>query len=97
MARTHSAALLKPRDCLTRTTQVSAKDAHDQPLPAGDDEYLREIEHRITVCADEAAHDRAGLPGSHEDKGREAAEAALSLALTLRTIRRPGGGVTTGF
>jgi len=36
MARTHSAASLKPRDCLTRTTQVSAKDAHDQPLPAGD-------------------------------------------------------------
>ena len=27
----------------------------------------------------------------------EAAEAALSLALTLRSIRRPGGGITTGF
>jgi 6,7-dimethyl-8-ribityllumazine synthase len=52
----------------------------------------------LLTCDDEAqALDRAGLPGSHEDKGREAAEAALSLALTLRTIRRPGGGITTGF
>jgi 6,7-dimethyl-8-ribityllumazine synthase len=52
----------------------------------------------LLTCDDEAqALDRAGLADSHEDKGREAAEAALSLALTLRTIRRPGGGITTGF
>jgi 6,7-dimethyl-8-ribityllumazine synthase len=52
----------------------------------------------LLTCDDEAqALDRAGLPDSHEDKGREAAEAALSLALTLPTIRRPGGGITTGF
>lgn len=52
----------------------------------------------LLTCDDEAqALDRAGLTDSHEDKGREAAEAALSLALTLRTIRRPGGGITTGF
>jgi 6,7-dimethyl-8-ribityllumazine synthase len=52
----------------------------------------------LLTCDDEAqALDRAGLPDSREDKGREAAEAALSLALTLRTIRRPGGGITTGF
>ena len=52
----------------------------------------------LLTCDDEAqALDRAGLPGSHEDKGREAAEAALSLALTIPTIRRPGSGVTTGF
>ncbi len=52
----------------------------------------------LLTCDDEAqALDRAGLPGSHEDKGREAAEAALSLALTLRTVRRPGAGITTGF
>ncbi len=52
----------------------------------------------LLTCDDEAqALDRAGLPDSNEDKGREAAEAALSLALTLRTVRRPGGGVTTGF
>ena len=31
--------------------------------------------------------DRAGLPGSREDKGREAAEAAVSTALTLRSLR----------
>jgi 6,7-dimethyl-8-ribityllumazine synthase len=52
----------------------------------------------LLTCDDESqALDRAGLPGSHEDTGREAAEAALSLALTLRTIRRPGAGITTGF
>jgi 6,7-dimethyl-8-ribityllumazine synthase len=52
----------------------------------------------LLTCDDEAqALDRAGLPDSREDKGREAAEAALSLALTLRSIRRPGGGITTGF
>jgi 6,7-dimethyl-8-ribityllumazine synthase len=52
----------------------------------------------LLTCDDEAqALDRAGLPDSHEDKGREAAEAALSLALTLPAIRRPGGGITTGF
>ncbi|MGB8021324.1 MAG: 6,7-dimethyl-8-ribityllumazine synthase [Candidatus Nanopelagicales bacterium] len=51
----------------------------------------------LLTCDDEAqAIDRAGLPGSHEDKGREAAEAALSLALTLRTIRRPGAARTAG-
>jgi 6,7-dimethyl-8-ribityllumazine synthase len=52
----------------------------------------------LLTCDDEAqALDRAGLPDSHEDKGREAAEAALSLALTLRTVRRPGAGIPTGF
>lgn len=52
----------------------------------------------VLTCDDEdQALDRAGLPGSREDKGREAAEAAMSLALTLRTIRRPGAGVATGF
>jgi 6,7-dimethyl-8-ribityllumazine synthase len=52
----------------------------------------------VLTCDDEAqALDRAGLPGSREDKGREAAEAALSLALTLPTIRRPGSAQQTGF
>ncbi len=52
----------------------------------------------LLTCDDEAqALDRAGLPNSREDKGREAVEAALSLALTLKTVRRPGGGITTGF
>jgi 6,7-dimethyl-8-ribityllumazine synthase len=41
----------------------------------------------LLTCDDEAqARDRAGLPGSRESKGREAAEAALSTAVTLRTL-----------
>ena len=32
--------------------------------------------------------DRAGLPGSHEDKGFEAADAALRTAVILRELRR---------
>jgi 6,7-dimethyl-8-ribityllumazine synthase len=51
----------------------------------------------LTCDDEEQALARAGLPGSHEDKGREAAEAAISLALTLPTIRRPDAGVRTGF
>lgn len=39
----------------------------------------------LLTCDDEAqALDRAGLPGSSEDKGREAAEAAVATALLLR-------------
>jgi L-alanine-DL-glutamate epimerase-like enolase superfamily enzyme len=34
----------------------------EQPLPADDDEHLRQIDHAVTICADESAHDRAGLP-----------------------------------
>jgi 6,7-dimethyl-8-ribityllumazine synthase len=39
----------------------------------------------VLTCDDEAqALDRAGLEGSHEDKGAQAAEAALETVLTLR-------------
>jgi 6,7-dimethyl-8-ribityllumazine synthase len=42
----------------------------------------------LLTCDDEAqALDRAGLPDSHEDKGREAVEAALSAWNVLRTLR----------
>ncbi|WP_068401848.1 6,7-dimethyl-8-ribityllumazine synthase [Kribbia dieselivorans] len=41
----------------------------------------------LTCDTDEQAIDRAGLAGSREDKGREAAEAAVSTALTLRSFR----------
>ena len=41
------------------------------------------------------ARDRAGLPGSAEDKGWEAAVAALATALTLRSLR--GTARPTGF
>lgn len=40
----------------------------------------------LTCDDDEQALDRAGLPGSREDKGAEAAQAAVATALTLRTL-----------
>ncbi len=43
----------------------------------------------VLTCDDEAqALDRAGLAHSHEDKGYEAASAALATAQTLRRIKR---------
>jgi 6,7-dimethyl-8-ribityllumazine synthase len=54
------------------------------------------LDHTIAVgfglltCDDEAqALDRAGLAGSREDKGYEAAAAALATAQTLKRIRNP--------
>lgn len=42
----------------------------------------------VLTCDDEEqALARAGLPGSEEDKGREAAQAAVATALTLRGLR----------
>jgi 6,7-dimethyl-8-ribityllumazine synthase len=42
----------------------------------------------LLTCDDEAqALDRAGLPGSREDKGYEAAQAALHTAVTIRRLR----------
>ena len=39
----------------------------------------------LLTCDDEAqALDRAGLPGSHEDKGAEAAQAAVATVVALR-------------
>ena len=50
----------------------------------------------VLACdTEEQARDRAGLPGSAEDKGWEAAVAALATALTLRDLRAPRH--TTGF
>jgi 6,7-dimethyl-8-ribityllumazine synthase len=43
----------------------------------------------LTCDTEEQARDRAGLPGSAEDKGWEAAIAALATALTLRDLRVP--------
>jgi 6,7-dimethyl-8-ribityllumazine synthase len=42
----------------------------------------------LTCDTEEQALDRAGLEGSHEDKGYEATSAALVTAMTLRRIRR---------
>src|SRR3954451_1756456 len=49
----------------------------------------------LTCDTEQQALDRAGLPGSAEDKGWEAAIAALATALTLRDLRVPHR--TTGF
>ena len=44
----------------------------------------------LLTCDDDAqALDRAGLPGSHEDKGHEAAQAALATVLALRALDAP--------
>jgi len=41
----------------------------------------------LTLDDEQQGLDRAGLPGSHEDKGAEAADAAVRTALVLRTLR----------
>jgi 6,7-dimethyl-8-ribityllumazine synthase len=43
----------------------------------------------LTCDPDEQAYDRSGLPGAKEDKGYEAAQAAVLTALALR--RHPVG------
>jgi 6,7-dimethyl-8-ribityllumazine synthase len=47
----------------------------------------------VLTCDDEQqALDRAGLPGSKEDKGYEATSAALQTAYTLRKLKRHAVG-----
>lgn len=41
----------------------------------------------LTLDDEQQGLDRAGLPGSREDKGREAAEAAVATANLLRSLR----------
>ena len=41
----------------------------------------------LTLDDEQQGLDRAGLPGSKEDKGAEAAEAAVATALVLRALR----------
>ncbi len=41
----------------------------------------------LTLDDEQQGLDRAGLPGSKEDKGAEAAEAAVATAIVLRSIR----------
>ncbi|MGW0604550.1 6,7-dimethyl-8-ribityllumazine synthase [Streptomyces sp. NPDC002644] len=43
----------------------------------------------LTCDTEEQALDRAGLPGSHEDKGHEAVTAAVATATTLRSVSEP--------
>lgn len=49
----------------------------------------------LTTDNEAQALDRAGLPGSREDKGAEAAEAAVATALTLRRLRGTAAGDDT--
>jgi L-Ala-D/L-Glu epimerase len=35
----------------------------EQPLPAASDQILRDVNHTVPICADESAHDIAGLAG----------------------------------
>lgn len=44
----------------------------------------------LTVDDEDQAFERSGLPGSRESKGREAAEAALNVAVQTRHIRIEG-------
>lgn len=44
----------------------------------------------LTVDNEQQALDRAGLPGSKEDKGKEAVDAALATWLTLQSIAELG-------
>ncbi|AZK93125.1 MULTISPECIES: 6,7-dimethyl-8-ribityllumazine synthase [Streptomyces] len=43
----------------------------------------------LTCDTEEQALDRAGLPGSREDKGHEAVTAAVATAATLRSVSEP--------
>ena len=43
----------------------------------------------LTCDTEEQALDRAGLPGSTEDKGHEAVTAAVATAATLRSVSEP--------
>ncbi len=73
----------------------------EQPLPAGQDDMLAEIERPLPVCADESCHDRASLPdlkGKYDviniklDK-----TGGLTEALELRKAARADGyGIMVG-
>jgi 6,7-dimethyl-8-ribityllumazine synthase len=52
-------------------------------------DYVTAVGFGVLTCdTEQQALDRAGLEGSSEDKGYEAATAALATALTLRRVKR---------
>ena len=73
----------------------------EQPLPAGADDMLTEIDRPLPVCADESCHDRASLPGL---KGKYDVvnvkldkTGGLTEALALRAAARAEGyGIMVG-
>ena len=73
----------------------------EQPLPAGQDGMLGEIERPLPVCADEACHDRASLPalkGKYDVVNIKLDKTGgLSEALALRAAARAEGyGIMVG-
>lgn len=50
----------------------------------------------LTCDTDEQAYERSGLPGSKEDKGHEAATAAVSTAVALRAYPRGDAATAVG-
>ncbi len=67
----------------------------EQPLPAGDDAMLAEIERPLPVCADESCHDRASLPdlkGKYDMVNIKLDKTGgLTEALALRNAARAAG------
>ena len=73
----------------------------EQPLPAGDDAALAGRDRPLTVCADEAVHDRASLPalkGKYDMVNIKLDKTGgLTEALALRDEARAAGfGVMVG-
>ncbi|SFO88598.1 N-acetyl-D-Glu racemase DgcA [Tranquillimonas alkanivorans] len=73
----------------------------EQPLPAGDDDMLAEIERPLPVCADESCHDRASLPalkGKYDMVNIKLDKTGgLTEALALRDAARAQGyGIMVG-
>ncbi len=73
----------------------------EQPLPAGDDDLLAEIDRPLPVCADESCHDRASLPdlkGKYDMVNIKLDKTGgLTEALALRDVARAEGyGVMVG-
>ncbi len=67
----------------------------EQPLPAGDDDLLAEIERPLPVCADESCHDRASLPalkGKYDFVNIKLDKTGgLTEAMALRAVAREEG------
>jgi L-alanine-DL-glutamate epimerase-like enolase superfamily enzyme len=73
----------------------------EQPLPAGQDDMLAEIERPLPVCADESCHDRASLPdlrGKYDMVNIKLDKTGgLTEALALRDAAREAGyGIMVG-
>jgi L-Ala-D/L-Glu epimerase len=73
----------------------------EQPLPAGQDTFLRDVEHAVPICADESLHttaDLAGLEGKYDAVNVKLDKAGgLTEALdVVREARRAGYRIMVG-